>query len=494
MLYIRMLLMMLVSLYTSRVVLATLGVTDFGIYGVVGGIVSMFSFINGAMATGTQRYLSFELGRGDMNQLKKVFSMSINIHLLLALIVLLLSETIGLWFFYVKMVIPADRLTAAFWVYQFSIVASLVMILSVPYNAIIIAHEHMSAFAYISIFEALAKLLVVYLLFLSNWDRLIFYAALILLVQIFVRLIYGSYCKKHFHEATYHKVKDKALFKEMLGFAGWNFWGNCAGMALTQGLNLLLNLFFGPTVNAARTISVQVQAAVSSFYTSFQTALNPQITKSYATGHIDNMHKLIFKSSKFTYILLFVLSLPVFLKTDYILKLWLEDVPKYSVDFLRLMLLITVFDAVANPFMTAATATGKIKKYQTIVGLTLLSVIPISYLALKVIMKPQIVFVVHLFVCIMAFIVRILIVRPLIFFSIRTYISEVISRILIFSIFAVLLPFYYCYNTEQDNFFTLVITIAISTVSTLLFAYFILLNKAERKFVYQKIRVVFMLN
>lgn len=243
MLYIRMLLMMVVSLYTSRVVLATLGVTDFGIYGVVGGIVSMFSFINGAMATGTQRYLSFELGRGDMKQLKKVFSMSINIHLLLALIILLLSETIGLWFFYEKMVIPADRLTAAFWVYQFSIVATLVMILSVPYNAMIIAHERMSAFAYISIFEALAKLLVVYLLLLSGWDRLIFYAALILLVQISVRLIYGSYCKKHFVESTYYKVKDKALFKEMLGFAGWNFWGNCAGMALTQGLNLLLNLF-----------------------------------------------------------------------------------------------------------------------------------------------------------------------------------------------------------------------------------------------------------
>lgn len=482
-----MLLMMVVSLYTSRVVLATLGVTDFGIYGVVGGIVSMFSFINGAMATGTQRYLSYELGRGDKEQLRKVFSMSINIHLLLALIILLLSETIGLWFFYEKLIVPTDRLTATFWVYQFSILTTLVMVLSVPYNAVIIAHERMSAFAYISIFEAVAKLLVVYLLLLSSWDRLIYYAFLILLVQLFVRLIYGFYCKKHFLESKYHWTHDKQLFREMLGFAGWNFWGNCAGMALTQGLNLLLNMFFGPIVNAARTVSVQVNAAVSSFYISFQTALNPQITKSYASGNLEYMHNLIFKSSKFTYILLFIISLPVFLKTEYILTLWLKNVPMYSADFLRLMIGITVIDAIANPFMTAAAATGKIKKYQTIVGLTLLSVVPFSYLTLKCGGQPQFVFVVHLLVCIIAFIIRILVVRPLICFPVRKYITQVISPILIFTLFAILLPGYYCFYSCQENFISLISTVLISIVSTIVFAYIFLLDKPEKKIISQKL-------
>lgn len=489
MLYIRMLLMMLVSLYTSRVVLATLGVTDFGIYGVVGGIVSMFSFINGAMATGTQRYLSYELGRGDMEQLKKVFSMSINIHFLLALVVLLLSETIGLWFFYEKMVIPADRFTAAFWVYQFSILAALVMILSVPYNAVIIAHERMSAFAYISIFEAVAKLLIVYLLLLCKWDRLIFYAALILFVQLLVRFIYGSYCKRHFSESRYYFVKEKVLFKEMLGFAGWNFWGNCAGMAFTQGLNLLLNMFFGPVVNAARTVSVQVQAAVTSFTGSFQTALNPQITKSYASGDLAFMHSLIFKSSKFTYLLLFVISLPVFLKADYILNLWLKEVPEYSVIFLRIMLCITVVDAVSNPFMTAAAATGKIKKYQTVVGLTLLSIVPISYIVLKFGAQPYAVFIVHLVVACCAFFIRIWVVRPLVNFSINSYFRSVLVPLIFFTLVAVILPSCYSYYT-LNNFINLLVTVLLTVISTALFAYLLVLSKNEKQFLFQKLQLL----
>lgn len=490
-LYVRMLLLMLVSLYTSRVVLSTLGVSDFGIYGVVGGIVSMFTFINSAMATGTQRFLTYELGRGDQVRLRKVFSMSVNIHLLLAVLVLLLAETVGLWFFYAKMVIPAARLTAAFWVYQFSVLATLVMILSVPYNAVIIAHERMSAFAYISIFEVVAKLLIVYLLLFSSWDRLIYYAALVLLVQLTVRFIYSFYCKKHFPESAYHWESDRQLFREMVGFSGWNFWGNCAAMAFTHGLNLLLNMFFGPVVNAARTVAVQVQGAVFQFSSNFQVALNPQITKSYASGQWDYMHSLIFRSSKFTYLLLFVVSLPVFLKVDYILALWLKEVPPYSAIFLRLILCVTIVDAVANPFMTAAAATGKVKKYQTLVGSILLSILPISYVVLKLGGQPYSVFIVHLCVALIAFVARLLVVRPLIRLSVGAYLRQVLLPLFAFSLVGVILPA--CYSWYSDNsFLSLVLVVLLSGVSTLLFGYLLALSKSERIFVRNKVQTLFL--
>ncbi len=489
-LYVRMLLLMLVSLYTSRVVLSTLGVSDFGIYGVVGGIVAMFTFINNAMATGTQRFLTYELGRGDQVRLRKVFSMSVNIHLLLAILVLLLAETVGLWFFYAKMVIPAARLTAAFWVYQFSVLATLVMILSVPYNAVIIAHEKMSAFAYISIFEVVAKLLIVYLLLFSAWDRLIYYSALVLLVQLTVRFIYSYYCKKHFPESTYRWEPDRQLFREMVGFSGWNFWGNCAAMAFTQGLNLLLNMFFGPVVNAARAVAVQVQSAVFQFSSNFQVALNPQITKSYASGQWDYMHSLIFRSSKFTYLLLFVVSLPVFLKVDYILALWLKEVPPYSAIFLRLILCVTIVDAVANPFMTAAAATGRVKKYQTLVGSILLSILPISYVVLKFGGQPYSVFVVHLCVALIAFVVRLYVVRPMIRLSVSAYVQQVLFPLLAFTLVGVIPPA--CYNWySDDSFLSLVLVVLLNICSTVLFGYFLALSKSEKAFVRQKLQILF---
>lgn len=488
-LYFRMLFMMLVSLYTSRIVLSTLGVTDFGIYGVVGGIVSMFTFMNSAMSTGTQRFLTYELGRGDSRQLEKVFSMSLNIHLLLAVVILLLAETVGLWFFYEKMVIPADRVTAALVVYQLSILVALVMILSVPYNAVIIAHEKMSAFAYISIFEGLAKLLIVYVLLIAPYDRLILYAILMLAVQLTVRFIYGFYCKKHFPESVYHWSFDRQLFKEMMSFAGWNFWGNCAAVAFTQGLNILLNMFFGPVVNAARTVAVQVQGAIFQFSSNFQVALNPQITKSYAQGDWKYMHSLIFRSSKFTYLLLFLLSLPVFLKVEYILALWLKEVPEYSAIFLRLILCVTIVDAVANPFMTAASATGRVKKYQTVVGAILLAILPISYIVLKLGGAPYSVFIVHLTIAVIAFVVRLFVVRPLINLSVKDYVRQVLLPLFAFTLVGVIPAS--CYTYYSDNSFaSLVLVVLLNIGSTLLFGYFLALTKSEKAFVCQKVRSI----
>lgn len=481
-LYLRMLITMTVSLYTSRVVLATLGIQDYGIYGVVGGVVTMFSFLNYAMSNGTQRFLTYELGRGEEGQLKKVFSMSIRIHILIAVIVLILAETIGLWFLYEKMVIPEERLYAAFWVYQLSVIATLIIIVSVPYNALIIAHERMSAFAYVSIYEAFAKLGIVYLLLLTETDKLILYAILILGVQVSVRIIYGYYCKMHFPESKYHHYKDKKLFLEMLSFAGWNFWGNFAAMAFSQGINLLLNLFFGPVVNAARSVALQVQNATTVFASNFQTALNPQITKSYASGNFSQMHSLIFRSSKFTYFLMFLISLPIFLKIDYLLALWLKEVPQYSSVFLQLMLCISIIDAVANPLMTAASATGRIKKYQTCVGLILLSIVPIAYVALKLGAPPVSVFIVHLIIGIIAFVVRLAIVSPIISLSVREYIQMALLPIFFFTAGALIIPLCVNFYLMEDNLLSFIFLFCISTLSSLGTGYLLLFTPSERNF------------
>lgn len=279
-LYIRMLLLMATSLYTSRVVLASLGVENFGIYNVVGGVVTCLGFLNGTLSTASSRYITVALGKGNLEEMKKVFSSVLSVNILLALIVLLLSETVGLWFLYEKMVIPEERMTAAFWVFQFSVLTILLNICSVPYNAVIIAHERMKAFAYISLFDAAAKLGVAFLVSISlGFDKLIFYAALLFLIQVIDRLIYGEYCVRKFSEVGLRLSYDKKLLKNMAGFIGWSAYGSLVSVGFTQGLNILLNMFFGPVVNAARGVAVQVQNAVNSFVLNFQTAINPQLTK-----------------------------------------------------------------------------------------------------------------------------------------------------------------------------------------------------------------------
>ncbi len=486
-LYFRMLLTMAVSLYTSRVVLEALGVEDYGIYNVVGGVIAMFGFLNAAMSSSTQRYITFELGKGNFTQLQKVFAASVNIHLLIAFIILVLGETVGLWFLYEKLVIPAGRMDAAFWVYQFSIVTMMTMIVSVPYNAAIIAHERMSAFAYISVLEVVLKLGIVYLLFLTGFDRLIFYAALLCLMQVVIRLIYGRYCGTHFAETHYRCHWDGRLFREMLGFAGWNLWGNCAAILFTQGLNIMLNMFFGPAVNAARGIAVQVQGAIAQFSGNFQMALNPQITKSYATGDLNYMHSLIFRSSKFTFLLLATLSLPVWLEAEMILGVWLKTVPDYTAVFVRLMLCITIIDAMAGALMVSAQATGKVRLYQSVVGGILLLIVPVSYIVLELGAAPWSVFVVHLAICILAFVVRLFIIRPMIQLPLRDYIVQVLLRCAGVLLLALPLPVALLYMLPQ-NLPSGITVCVVSVWVMLLSAYGAGLNVQERKFVTGKIR------
>lgn len=478
-LYIRMIFLMLINFYTSRLILSALGIEDYGIYNVVGGIVTMFSFLNSAMATGTQRYLTFELGKKNENQVNNVFVTSINIHFFIALIVILLAETVGLWFLNHKMVIPDNRMDAAMWVYQFSVISTAVMFVSVPYNALIIAHERMSVFAYISILEVVLKLLLVLFLFITHDDRLILYGLFILCVQIVIRVVYGIYCKIHFHEARYVPRFEKRLFREMLSFSGWNLWGSTATVAMTQGLNILLNLFFGPSVNAARGVAAQVQSAVTQFSSNFQTAMTPQIIKSYASGDRTYMHSLIFRSSRFSFCLLLCICMPVFMETDMLLGIWLKEVPEYSAMFLRLILCASIIQSVSRSLMTSAQATGKVRLYQSVVGGVMVMVLPVAYVLLKFGGSPASVFIAEIAVCAVAFVIRLLIIRPMIGLSLRKFFTNVIVRCFLVTVFASISPvvFNIC---VKDSLLSSISVCLVAAVSAAVCSFFIGMTRHER--------------
>lgn len=489
-LYGRMLLIMAVSLYTSRVVLNTLGVEDYGIYNVVGSVVTMFAFLNGALITTTQRYLTFELGKGDFEQIKKVFTASVCIHAIIALCIVILAETAGLWFFCNKMVVPETRMTAAMWVYQFSIVTMVIQVMSAPYNSIIVSHERMAVFAVISILETSLKLAIVYVLLIYSGDKLILYAILVAAVQLFIALVYTQYCKRNFKESILVKGVNKVLLVEIGKFAGWNIWGNLAATLFGTGLNLLLNVFFGPIVNAARGIAVQVETAIARFSTNFLMAVNPQITKLYAQNNLEEMHRLLFRSSKFACYLLLLFALPIVMKTETILTLWLKIVPEYTVPFVRILLVIVIIDSMARPLMTAAAATGDVKKYQSIIGGILLAIVPIAYVVLKLGGNPTSVYIVHLAICIIAFLARLIIVKPMINLSIRKFFSDVILPCLLVSLLSLGFSFMVRIMLPEGIWYAMIVC-AVSMLIVAIFAYSIGLSKGERAFVNSKVVAIF---
>ncbi len=484
-LYVRMLFTMGISLFTSRVILQTLGVEDYGISSVVGGVISMFTFINAAMVSSTQRYLNFELVRGDANQLRSVFSTSLQIHALIALAIIVLSETVGLWFLNEKLVIPEARMTAAMWVYQCSILSCAVSIMSTPYNAVIVAHEKMSAFAYISILDVSLKLLVVYLLVVLPFDKLIILAILNLLVQLFIRYIYTLYCHRHFPESYFQFWFNKTLFKEMFGFAGWSFWGNLAAILYTQGLNMMLNIFFGPIVNAARGIAVQVQSAVQQFVGGFQTALNPQITKNYASNNLPQMHSLMFRSARFSFLLLFFLSLPVLMETNFILTLWLKTVPDDAVVFTQIMICISLIYTTANPCIIANQATGKVKIYQMVVGGILLLILPISYVVLKLGAPAYSVFIVHFCIESLAQFSRMYMLRKLIHLPLWQYMKNIYIPILSTVAVSFICPLFV--HLQMEEGWLRLIAVGCTCVASVgLASFFIGFTKHERVFFLDK--------
>jgi len=489
MLYFRMLLTMIVSLYTSRVVLNTLGVEDFGIYNVVGGVVTMFSFINSSMSSATQRFISFELGMKNFDKVQNIFSMSINIHLLIASIIFVLAETIGLWFLNTHLVIPVNRIEAANWVYQFSILSFIVTIMGVPYNAFIIAHERMNVYAYVGIIEVIFKLLIVFSLTWFGIDKLKFYGILIFSVSVVIWLIYRIYCMKYFVETKYRFFWDKVLFKTLMNYSRWNLFGNIAGVAMGQGVNILLNMFFSPVVNAARAIAYQVNGAVNGFVSNFQIAMNPQIVKSFAVKDLKYMHQLIYKGSKYSFYLLFLISLPLLLETDIILKIWLKNVPDYTLVFCQFVLINTLVDSISGPVMTAAHATGKIKLYQGVVGSMLLLVLPVSFFFLKFQYPPESTFYISIFFSLIAIFIRLLIVSPLINLSIFSYMKYVILRILLVTIIALILPLTFNHILPQ-GYSRLIIVTFLSILSISISIFYFGFDKNEKHFIVKKIRTL----
>lgn len=487
MLYIRMLFMMAISLYTSRVILQTLGVVDYGIYNVVWGVATMFSFLNAALSSSTQRYLTFELGGGNSSRLRDVFCTSVNLHAALSVVIALLIETVGLWFLYNKLSIPPERFQAAVVTFHLSVVTTVILVMNVPYMAAIIAHEKMQAFAYLSVLEVVLKLAIVYLLLISPIDKLILYVTLYTIVQGSVNLIYRWYCVRNFEETKYRFILKKKLFKEMLGFSGWNLFGNLAAAGFSQGVDILLNLFFGPTVNAARGIANQVQGAVRQFSGNFQVALNPQITKSYASGEMDYMHRLIFASSKYSFYLLWFLSLPLMLEIQQVLSWWLTTVPAHTAAFVVFMLLIGMIDALANPLIQGASATGHVRKYQATLGTLLLLIVPFSYVALKLGCPPEGVLVVHLVVAVFTQCVRLLLLRPMISFSIRAYARQAVVPIVVVGVVSLICPAAVRLSMPE-GFVRFLCVCLCSVLSTGLCIYFLGLTSGERTMINGKLR------
>lgn len=387
-LYFRMMFTMVISLFTSRIILQKLGVDDYGIYQAVGGVVGFLSFINGALSTGSSRFLTYALGEGNVEKLKRTFSTTLNIHILIAILIVIVAETVGLWFLYNKMVIAPDRLSAAVYTYHLSILTAVFTLTQVPYNATIVAHEKMSIYAYMSIFEVSAKLLICYLLTIGGFDRLMMYATLLLGVQVGVMCFYRFYCTRHFEEARYSFSFDKKIFKEIAGFSGWSMFANASIALNSQGVLILLNMFFTPAVVAARAISLQVNMAANQFVSNFRQAANPQIVKKYAARDYEGSKHLLLESTKYSYYMMYLIALPVCLLAYPLLKLWLGVVPNYTVPFLQLVIVQSLFQVFDTSFYTALYAKGGLRENALTSPTLGFMIFPITYVLFKLGYSP----------------------------------------------------------------------------------------------------------
>lgn len=479
-LYIRMVMMMAVSLFTSRVILKALGVEDFGLYNVVGGVVVLFTFINNAMTASTQRFINFELGRGSGNEAAKVFSAALSIHMAISVVFILLAETVGIYFLDNFIMIPPGREDAANVVFQFSVVTTAVNFMRTPYNAAIIAHERMSVYAYISIIEVTCKLAVVYLLYLFP-DRLVAYSIMIAILSGIIWLAYYIYCRRNFGICRYRFEYNKERFVSIAGFSGWSLFGSAANMGADQGINVILNMFFGVGVNAAMGIANQVSTAVYQFVANFQTAFNPQIVKSYASGNRDYFISLILNTSRYSFMLLFMLVLPVMICCDGIMQVWLDDVPEHSVAFCRLMMLFSLIDALQGPLWMSAQATGRIKTYQLLMSSVILLNIPIVYGVLYATGIPETAIAVKVAVNALAAAVRIIYLKRLYGFPVMRYIKDTVSRCAAVFVLAWPLP-YFIYGSMGNSNRIMAVSAgtAVSVAVTLVLVYTAGTRKEER--------------
>lgn len=480
-LYFRLFVMMGVGLYTSRLVLQVLGVEDFGIYNVVGGLVSMFSLLSGSLTVASQRFLAFELGK-EKSDVQKVFSSAVTIHVCLSILLFLLLEIIGLWFLNYKINIPAERLNAANWVFHCSVITFCINIIGVPYNAAIVAYEKMSAFAYASIFEGTLKLVTVLLLFKISYDSLITYALFVTIISLAMRLIYCIYCRVNFKDCRYKFFIDKALFKSMLNFSGWNLIGSSAGILNNQGINVLTNLFFGVTLNAARGVASQVDDAVNTFVSNFMMALNPQIIKSFSSKNYDYLNKMIISGTKAAYFLFGIFCLPVFVNTEFILKIWLKNVPDFSATFVRLGFVFMLLQNLSQCLYTAMLATGKIKKYQIVVGGLSLMAFPAAWLFFLMGLGAEWGYGAMIIFSGACFIARLILLQKMIpGFQASVFIGKAVVPILLTSVPVILVSYVVHMHFSSPNVSSVCVECALDFLLCILLIYFIGLSSFEKK-------------
>lgn len=474
-----MIIIMAVSFYTIRVVLDTLGVTDFGLYNLVASFVAIMVFLNGTLTSGTQRFLTFEIGKNDLIKLKQTFSTALLIHIALAFLILVLGETIGLWFLYEKMNIPLDRFDAAFWAYQFAIFSTMITVMQVPYNALIIAHEKMQIFAYISIIEAVLKLLIVYLLLVSSYDKLITYAILMFLVSVFIAFIYRRYTISNYQESHFEFSFDRDILKSMIHFSGWNIFGTLGSLLSSQGINIILNIFFGPVAVAARAISMQVSGGLSQFVNGFQQAVTPQITKLYASNQIEELNKLLYQNSKYAFLLLWFLALPVLMQLEYILNLWLVEVPDNTILFCQIIIIHALIMSLNRPYVMAIHATGNMKQTNVTAGVILLLVIPISYILLDngfSIITPLIIYMIATILC---FMIELYYLKKWINVSVISLFRNTLLPVSMITIISII-PVYLMMDLYENSFIKFLLITFFSMSIVFVLSYTIALNKEEK--------------
>lgn len=490
-LYGRMILLLLVSLYTSRVVLNALGQSDFGIYSVIGSVVAMMTIFSGALTNAVSRFLTFELGKKQNQNFNKVFSTAVLVQILLILVLALVADPILVWYVNHHMDLPPDRMVAANWVLQCAVLVFFVNLLSVPYNSAIIAHEKMGAFAYISVLEGVLNLAIAISLQFAGFDKLILYAILMVLVKVLIRLIYGIYCRRHFPDTKVHFVWDAGLLKRIFKFTGWLALGNGMSVINTQGVNQLVNQFFGVTLNAATGLAAKVESSVSGFVNNFITAVNPQITKSYAAHDLQYMHELMCKGAKFSYIIIYFFALPIFLEAPSILDLWLKsNVPEYTVALVRITLASALFRSLGNTILTGINATGRVRNYQIAVSMAAFFAFPLSWLAFHYGAAPYVAFLILMAVDFIQIFVRLIVTRKDTGLTLRQFFNAVIWRVLKVTVIAALPPLMLHFFQSPSLWRTLEVCL-LSFASVFAASYLFAATEGEKAFLHQKLQSLF---
>lgn len=490
-LYIRTFFLLFISLYTSRVILHTLGVEDFGTYTAIAGVVAMLTVVMVPLANAISRFLTYEIGRGDITQIKRVFSTSKVIMYLFVILVVIILEVLGVWFLNNKMVIPSGREAVANLVLQFAILSLAFQLLQTVYSSAIIAYERMTAFAYIGILDALLKLGIAYVIVIIDYDKLASYSFLIAAEAIFLWLVYFLYCRSKLKDCfTIRLAIDRKLFVKMFGFAGWNFFGGAASTFHIQGTNILLNLFGGPVVNAAQGIANQVNNAITSFVSNFTTAINPSIIKSYAANEKEYMNSLVFQGARFSYYLVLIFVIPLEFETEYILRLWLGVVPDHAVAFVRLIILYTLVESVSKTTMTAINATGDVKMYQIVVGSLLILNLPISYVVLKIGLPVESTAIIALILSIVAVFARLFICKRIVNIDIADFFKNVLLNVAMVSFFSIILPLLMI-CLFQESLLRFIILLIISTVSTIICILYVGCTRTERNMILFKIESIY---